>query len=404
MSNVVTSHPTPAQPKKTWSQRAGAEVKDLADSTGKVKIPDFLFGFAMVFLSVQLPGGLPLGTVAVVFYTIYTFMRKAEFENPRANVFVMLMMLCVGFTALTSITLGQSETADVIRRVVRLLIVIAFVGVIADRRVDFKSMILGTASALVANVPVFYAGLSSNTYGGYLTGWIPDKNVSGLWYAIIGLLLVVSLDKRHHKILAVLLFGVFIYLTGSRTSTAAFIFGLIWLFVAARLNLIAKICLGAFVVWAVEYLTANFANTAAFGDRTGTDALRERIDAASLEKLHNTPWSGLGYGQATVNVQDLTFFFHNSFWSLIVEGGYIYMIAVVALMIVAVYAWKQPGELRGKKRIVIGEAALVLLFICSWRLGEVLLTTPWAMAVGLALAQLAVFRNRREIEYLSRTS
>lgn len=47
-------------------------------------------------------------------------------------------------------------------------------------------------------------------------------------------------------------------------------------------------------------------------------------------------------------------------------------------------------------RKVMAEATMVLLFICSWRLGEVFLTVPWAMAVGLGLSYLATPKNRAE--------
>ena len=53
-------------------------------------------------------------------------------------------------------------------------------------------------------------------------------------------------------------------------------------------------------------------------------------------------------------------------------------------MVVATFFWKQART----QRIVIAEAAMVIILIASQRLGEVILTVPWAIVVGLALLYL----------------
>ncbi len=53
-------------------------------------------------------------------------------------------------------------------------------------------------------------------------------------------------------------------------------------------------------------------------------------------------------------------------------------------MISAAFIWKQPRA----QRIVTFEAAMVIIIITSQRLGEVILTVPWAIVVGLALLYL----------------
>lgn len=387
-------------------EKATEEGKAIIKGFGEIRIIDYLFGISMIFIGISV-AGLPFGTVTAGLLVVIALSRSARVANPMVGVFGTLMMLTIFYAAVMSYTFGISEPGQIVRRVVRIAIVIFLVMVIADKRVDFKSMTLGMATGLIANVPVFYAGLNSNNYGGHLTGWINDKNQSGLWYATVGLTVVVAFEKRLHRFIAIPLFLVMIYLTGSRTSTAAFIFGVLWLAIAPKLNIISKIGLAAFIVWAVDWLTENLAQNEAFGDRTGTDALRERIDEASYEKVQLEPWTGLGYGQATVEVQDLTFFFHNSFWTLMVEAGWFYMLAVVFMSIWAVLLLKQPQEKLAidrsdamqkklSSRKVMAEATMVLLFICSWRLGEVFLTVPWAMAVGLGLSYLATPKNRAE--------
>lgn len=383
-----------------FRESAIADAKYVADEFGKIRLIDFIFGIAMIQQSL-IVGGMPLGNLAAGVLVFLAFNRKTDFYNRHSGAFTSLIVLAIFYTASTSVLFGISTTGETIRRAIKIGIVVGVALLLADKRIDFRSLILGMTSGLIANVPVFYAGLNSNTYGGYLTGWVPDKNQAGLWYATVGLLMVMSLKKRNHRILAIITFLVLIYLTGSRTSTAAYLFGLLWMIIARYLNLLMKLGLGAFIIWAVDWLTQNLAQNEAFGDRTGTDALRQRIDEAAWAKVQSAPFTGLGYGQATVKVEELTFFFHNSFWTLLVEGGWVYAIAIVGLTVWAVFLLRQPQEHKTNQygtdidvkkihqRMVLGEAGMVLLFICSWRLGEVFLTIPWALAMGLALSMLS---------------
>ena len=96
------------------------------------------------------------------------------------------------------------------------------------------------------------------------------------------------------------------------------------------------------------------------------------------------PWYGGGLGTAQVPLKDRYFYFHNSYMTLVQEAGWAYMVVVVGLMVVATFFWKQART----QRIVIAEAAMVIILIASQRLGEVILTVPWAIVVGLALLYL----------------
>ena len=240
------------------------------------------------------------------------------------------------------------------------------------------------AFGLLINVIGFYAGIAPDNYGGTLTGWLNDKNQSGLYYALFGFLFVAMVRKTSHRIAAIAVSAGMLWLTGSRTSLAAYAFAVLWLYFSYRLNLFGKAVLAYLFYLGVNYLEDNFARAGAFSDRLGSDLLRQRIDEGMYRMIDVVPWYGGGLGTAQVPLQDRYFYFHNSYMTLVQEAGWVYMIVVVSLMISAAFIWKQQRT----QRIVIAEAAMVIIIITSQRLGEVILTVPWAIVVGLALLYL----------------
>ena len=255
---------------------------------------------------------------------------------------------------------------------------------IAQKRIDIRSLIFGVAAGLIFNLIGFYAGIAPDNYGGTLTGWLNDKNQSGLYYAIFGFLFVAMVRKTSHRIVALVVTSGMLWLTGSRTSLAAYAFAVLWLYFSHRMNLFGKAVLALLFYQAVNYLEDNFARAGAFADRLGSDLLRERIDETMYRMIDVVPWYGGGLGTAQVPLQNRYFYFHNSYMTLVQEAGWLYMIVIVGLMISAAFIWKQPRA----QRIVIAEAAMVIIIITSQRLGEVILTVPWAIVVGLALLYL----------------
>lgn len=367
-------------PRTSMRLRAAHEMRDALDSTGKIVIIDFLLGMCLVVFTFSV-AGLPLATLAGTALALLSFFRKPKNSVPKITIFVFLIIFGLAWVIFDSAFLGISTNAEIARRVIRIMSVFLVALFIADGRIDFKSLILGVSFTAVINVPVYYLGLAPDYYPGYLTGWLADKNVSGLYYATIAVLLFSVLTKKSHRTLMLILFGIFVWQTGSRTSIAALLFAFLWILIARRFNILLKAVLAVLMVRAVEYLETNFAQAGAFSDRTGTDLLRGRIDAAAQAKINEAPWNGLGLGQAFVNIQERVFFFHNSFWTLIIEGGWIYLAFILAATIYAGFLMKQGNA----KRNMYAEGAIVLLFICAWRLGEVFLTMPWGLAIGLAL-------------------
>lgn len=369
-------------------ERATAEMRHLADATGKIVILDFILGLFMVAFTIEVIG-LPVATIAGMVLAIVGLFRKSQTHVPGIGVFVFFALLGVAWVFLDSMFLTDVSTSDVVRRAGRILGIIMVAVFIANKRLDLRSIVLGIALEALINVPAYYMGIAPDNYPGFLTGWFNDKNVSGLYYATIAILLLAVVQKSFYRISIFLVFSFILWQTGSRTSLAAFAFAILWILCAQRLNLFFKTVLAVLMVQAVAFIEENFAQIGAFSNRTDSDLLRTEIDAASLAKIDIAPWNGLGLGEGMVHVRERDFFFHNSFWTLLVEGGWIYLICILFVTIFAAFLLKQPQP----KRLLFGEGATVLLIICAWRLGEVFLTMPWGLVMGLALSLCAVPKN-----------
>ncbi|OAX67770.1 hypothetical protein A5N15_00855 [Rothia kristinae] len=94
------------------------------------------------------------------------------------------------------------------------------------------------------------------------------------------------------------------------------------------------------IYWGVNLLNEDFSQVGVFSDRVGSDALRDRIDDASWAKVQTTGFFGRGLGEAVVHLLDSSggteekaWFFHNSYWSAFVEGGWPWLISIVAVTV-----------------------------------------------------------------------
>lgn len=359
-------------------------VRETARSVGSIRIPEFVL-FAMIVLSPMffLSATFKVDTVFVALVCGLAVMRRARYSLGSYELFIPFLAVAMLYLGIVSVTFaGTDVVATWYTRLARMMTVIIFVFVTATGRIDLRSGALGYLAALIVNVPLFYAGLTTNNYPPYLTGALGDKNVAGLAYAL-GLVMVPLVVKRrdHSLALMVLLAGA-LWLTGSRTSLAGAGIGLAWMVLAPRLNLAGKAGFLGLAVWVLKIVEEDFSRIGVFSDRTGSDLLRARIDAASLQKVHETGFFGQGLGEAFTYVGEKAWFFHNSYWTMLVEGGWPWTILVVTFTIVVMIpAWRQG--LTRDQYLSQGMGAVFLM--CSTRLGEVMLTTFWGIAMALAL-------------------
>lgn len=362
-----------------------SEALSILEGAGKIVILDFILGFLLIFRSIAV-AGLPLSALVLLVYVTFRFFQKSSYQVKQSVIISTFFMLGAAYLLLVSVEINDASLNTSLQRLVRIGSVVLFALLIADRRVNFRSFIYGFTVGLIFNAVGFYSGVAPADYGSYLTGWIQDKNVAGLYYAIVSMSLYALAQSRWQRFVILLIFLPLLWETGSRTSIGAFLIGMLWFHTAQRMNFFFKVILGAFTMWLFEWAQTRFSDSEVFGDRTGTDWFRERIDEAALTKVQGAPWYGRGLGEATVELGNgRSQFFHNSYWTLLIEGGWPWLILVVGLSILTVFVWKQKTAPRN----IVAEPLMIILFVCSWRLGEVLLTMPWGLAMGIALYYLA---------------
>ncbi|MGQ4544290.1 O-antigen ligase family protein [Dermabacteraceae bacterium P7054] len=359
---------------------------------GSIVIIDFIAGMLIVGDGYVIAGGsLPLSTLSIGIMALVGFFRTPK--NTVGNYFAAFVI--VGFailwTALVSLYVG-GDLGDIVRRMVRIAAVVLAGMFIIEGRIDSNSLLKGLGFGLVANLVLFYAGIAPDRYAGLLTGFLGDKNKAGLYYLVGGMLAMIVVRKNFYLLLTVVGLTASIWLTGSRTTLAGLLMGLLWITVVTRFSRGFRLLWVGVIIFAVNYMEENFARAGNFADRIGSDLLRERIDSATAVKISETPWYGQGYGTARVEVEGLPWFFHNSYLTLQVEGGIPYMVAIIAVTVAIGFgpfrATNYTRELR------IAEGAVVGLLICAWKLGEVFLTNAWMLVIAAVI--LAVLNRERE--------
>lgn len=356
-------------------------------------IDGVLMGLFIVRIALPgLPVVLPLGDIAAIVLILLTWLRPREIKSPVINNYVLYCILLVLYMVFTSLI----NDVDFIRRLIKIVVLLLVAGAIAARKVDLISGLRGIAIALFINIPLFFSGLTPDTYDGYLTGVLGDKNIAGLFYAVISLLVLMITRSTVLRIIILVSAFIALGLTGSRAGLAAFGFALVWLVLASRLKTFGKLLLGTVLYSAYVYINDNFSHVGDFSNRVGSDALRSRIDAAAEAKTLSAPWYGSGLGESQVYIGNHLWFFHNSYLALIVEGGVILLIAIVGLYAIVGLRLFQP-KITNRAAIYI-ETATVALLLCAVRLGEVFFTLPGFLIIGIGLSLAVTYQLQRRKE------
>lgn len=357
---------------------------------GSIQLVDFLL-FALMFVGTVPVLGDHASEIFLAMTTVLALFRRPRFELANLSLIIPMFVVALSYIGMISLfaEVDPSAVADWRLRLIRMIAVTVMVFVVATGRVDLRSAILGVVTMCLLNIPLFYAGLVSNTYGGYLTGIFGDKNFSGLVYATTGILAMSLVRTVPHKALVWLAFAGPLWLTGSRTSLAGYALAAVWMLVGARLNLGGKVALGAVMLWLVRVTAEDYSRVGVFSDRLGSDLLRSRIDAASQIKVEATGFFGRGLGNAFVRIQDHSWFFHNSYWSALVEGGWPW---TVFLVVVTVLVLIRPFRGRTGPRLATAGGLGIVLLVTASRLGEVFYTVPWGLAIAFGLQ--AIMRAR----------
>ncbi|MSS44849.1 zinc ABC transporter permease [Cutibacterium sp. WCA-380-WT-3A] len=360
----------------------GSKIRDIAGRIGGIRVPDFLFG--MIFILGRYDLGLPLPIDVVLMalaITVSTFVRPT-IKVWGLGYYALLWLGMLSWVISVSIYLNQPWE----QRSLRWFLLVLFSMCIAQGRILWPSFIAGYAFGLLAiNIPVNSTSLRSPGYQGYLVGFLGDKNVAGLVYAVVGILALAVLRSTRTKMIVVLAFAVALFFTGSRTSMMAFAAGCVWIFVRNRLALFLRLFIALMGWMGIRWVEENLARVGVFSDRMGTDWFRGIIEVATAAKVNASPWYGNGLGTAWVMIsENRRMWFHDSYAALRIEGGIPLFLAVVGLFVFVVWGLTdQRTETSDNQAIVEGAAVTVL--VCAWKLGEVFFTVPAFVVIGISL-------------------
>ena len=353
-------------------------VEDLTASrdASATRILEFAIGaFALIAYQPSfVPPFLSVGLIAMAFAVAVAATRKPERDTQRLSGYVSAMVAVGVYLVLLSALTPDTSLYGWPKRLARLTLVALFALSLVSGRLHFESVVRGMGFGLLVNAALFFAGIAPANYGRFLSGYLLDKNVAGLAYAAIGVLLLGVIKSRHLRWAVIVGTAALVWTTGSRTALAALVCGLLWWLLRNRLGVLGRFGLAAIMAWGVTFVTENYARAGEFSDRVGTDWFRARIDAASRVKLDLTPWYGSGLGDAYVKLEDNTLLFHNSYWSVLVEGGWVFFVVLLFG-----HVWLSIGPFRTgppPSALALGaEAANVTVLVCALRLGEVFSAT-----------------------------
>ncbi len=351
-------------------------------------IPIAIAFTSMGLYGVSLSGTpLPLTTIVLALAVIGAMFLRPTRGLHRPSLIMLLLPLLLAWLAWS--TYLNQLTA--IKRGGSLMIWLAIILAISSGRLCRASIGRGLGIGLTLAVGWAIFDLPASDYQGRLTGTLGDPNSAGMVLCVAGFAAISSLSHRSARLtfLAVITLGV--SLTLSRTSFLALTVILLWVVLTRWIppRALLPLTVGS-LIWLSTLPEKTFASQQ-FAERAGSDALRGRIAAAEHTAVARHPLYGNGAGTAQVNVQSDTFFYHNSYLGLRAEGGYIALFIMLFLGIGLMWAMV---SLPRQQRNLWLEASVLGVGVCALNLGSVLLATPAAISVGMALRHIALERRR----------
>ncbi len=355
----------------------------------EIRITDFVLIAALPLRSVEV-AGFPVNELAMAALVGLCLLRPAR-GDARLPAAVALVLAALPALLVYS---GEANQVDWTRRVGHVVILCGLVWAGGTGRLSPRSVGAGLATGLIAVIALGVAGIGGGSYAGRLTGFLGDPNAGAYFIVVLGVLAVFFCDDRW-KVRAAVAVPIVagLVLCYSRTGLLAAGFAVVWVVLGRRLGAVGGAAFAIALVWVVDNIPRGLTTVGPFSDRSGSDALRERIIAQERVELASAPWYGHGPGTARVDVRDLEFFFHNSYLATRQEGGWGALLLVLALLVLTFL--RLTRQARGGDLVAASaQAAIIGTAVMAVTLGEVLLDTPMAVAVALALGHAV--RSRQD--------
>lgn len=355
---------------------------DRADEADReIRISDFALMATLPLRSVGVADAVPLNEVTMAFLVVLCTMRPARGGAKLPYAVTVL----VGALLAVLLYSGVANQVDWTRRMGHVLIMAGLIWAGGTGRLSLRSVGAGLAAGLVGVVTLAVLDIDNSAYADRLTGYLADPNAGAYFIAVLGMLAIFFCDERwlvRIVVAAPLLTG--LVLCYSRTGLLAGASAVVWVLLGRRLGAVGGVLMAGFLVWVVDNVPDDLITYGPFSNRTGSDALRERINAQERVELANMPWYGHGPGTAKVKIGELEFFFHNSYLGTRQEGGWLALVLVLGLMVFAFLQLSKRAR-AGDLRAAAAQAAILATAAMAITLGEVLLDTPMAVAVAMAL-------------------
>ncbi len=354
----------------------------------EIRMSDFAL-FALVPLRTTTALGLPLNELATGAVVALSVLRR---PRGRAGFPPLVAVACLALLGLL-LASGLVNGVDWTRRVGHVVIWCGLIWAGATGRVSLRSAALGLATGLIGVVVHGAVTVGASTYEGRLTGLLSDPNAGAYFIVTLGTLAIgFAFRTRVTSVLIAIPIVAGQLLSFSRTGLLAMTYAVVWATLGRRLGLWGGVAAVIALVWLVDNIPDNLVESfGPFSNRSGSDALRDRIIAAERRELADMPWFGHGPGTAAVSLRDQEFFFHNSFLAVRQEGGWIALGLVLFLLgysFLRLSPWSRIGDVQA----VAAQAALISVPVMAVTLGEVLLDTPAAIAIAFALGRAAELR------------
>ena len=370
------------------STRRRARPQRPSSATNRPGSRSFALGAVALFAVPvpRAPGGFLVGQVALAALIALSITRRPTRSLAGLKWLPWAAVAMLGYLVLISLSGPDLSLFGWPKRALRLALVLTALLVVVSGRIHYPSLVRGMAVGLLGNAVLFFAGVAPSPYQQYLTGFLLDKNQAGLAYTVVGVLLLgvttnAPPSDRDRRRDAPRSSG----RPGRAPRLAALACALVWFALRPRLNVPPASRWPRPFAVAIPFVQEKYGQAGEFANRVGTDWFRARIDSASQAKLDQAPWNGQGLGEAWIKLSDgATYFFHNSYWALLIEGGWIYLLATLVLTV-----WFCMRPLRsGPPPSLLarsGEAANLAVLICALRLGEVFGATTASIALAAGL-------------------
>lgn len=354
---------------------------EITEYWSQIKALDFLLGCLVVFTNfITTATPAPPGVMIAAFICAWAICKRPQRSINWGGVILFAGVLLYVYLIAVSVHGGMPWA----QRITKFVLLLGLAAAVAQKRIDVRSFILGTCMFSVVNLLLFYAGVTPNLYPPYLTGYYDDKNVSGFYYALFGVLGLWVMTKWWARLWIAFSLAA-VVLTGSRTSISAFLLAMTWVLLRNRVSPFLRVILTATGFWLLVFVEQTMAQIGVFSDRVNTDWFRAQIDMATQAKMDETPWYGMGLNQGFVVLGGVRrMWFHDSYAQAFVEGGYLFLGATVfAFAIVGLGVFSKRH--RVSTELLVGEAAMVVVLVCAWKLGEVFMTVGAFFALGFAV-------------------